>query len=102
LKAGTVTIKNNSKGWTVSKSLTSTASLCEYNAEWIVEDFLSGNSQVPFANFGTVTFTGATATTTSGTSVSAAGSTLIDIEQNNKVLTSSSVSGSTVTIKYVG
>jgi hypothetical protein len=31
-------------------------SLCEYNAEWIVEDFEEGSSLVEFADFGTVTF----------------------------------------------
>jgi hypothetical protein len=45
-------IKNNTKGTSVSKSITSTAALCEENAEWIVEDFESGSSLVPFANFG--------------------------------------------------
>jgi hypothetical protein len=31
-----------------------------YSAEWIVEDYGSGNSEVPFANFGTVAFTNLT------------------------------------------
>ncbi|KAE9396567.1 hypothetical protein BT96DRAFT_958149 [Gymnopus androsaceus JB14] len=100
--SGTLKIVNNSKGTSVSKAVTSTAKLCETNAEWIVEDFeeCDGNdcSLVPFADFGTVEFTGAEATTSSGT-VTAAGATIIDIEQN-EVLTSSSVSGSTVTVKY--
>ena len=34
----------------------SDGSLCEYNAEWIVEDFEEGDSLVEFADFGTVTF----------------------------------------------
>jgi len=97
-------IVNNSKGTSVSKTVSSSAKLCETNAEWIVEDFeeCEGNdcSLVPFANFGTVEFTGAEATTSSG-SVTAAGATIIDIEQN-EVLTSVSVSGSTVTIEYGG
>jgi len=95
-KAGTAVIKNNTKGKTVTKSITSSSALCEQDAEWIVEDFEEGSSLVPFANFGTVTFTGASA---GGTSPS--GATIIDIEQNSKVLTSSSVSGSSVTVKYV-
>jgi len=100
--SGTLKITNNSKGVTVSKAVTSTAKLCETNAEWIVEDFeeCEGNdcSLVPFANFGTVEFTGASATTSTGT-VTAASATLIDIEQNS-VLTKSSISGSTVTVVF--
>ncbi|KAK7036003.1 acid proteinase [Favolaschia claudopus] len=100
--AGTAVIQNLSNGQTVSKSLTSSARLCQQNAEWIVEDFESGNALVPFANFGTVTFTGASATTASGGTVGPNGAVLIDIEQNNKVLTSSSIGGSSVTVSYTG
>jgi hypothetical protein len=74
--------------------------LCEYNAEWIVEDFESNGSLVPFANFGTVTFTGAQATD-SGSTVGPSGATIIDIEQNGQVLTSVSSTSSSVTVKYV-
>jgi hypothetical protein len=31
-------------------------SLCQYNAEWIIEDFEEGSSLVSFADFGTVSF----------------------------------------------
>ncbi|CAN8102643.1 unnamed protein product [Discula destructiva] len=100
-KAGTAVVKNVSKGTSVTHTFTSQSqALQELNAEWIVEDFESGGALVPFADFGTVTFTGATATTSSGT-VTPAGATLIDIEQSGKVLTSVSVSGSTVTVSYV-
>ncbi|KAJ7184594.1 aspergillopepsin [Mycena filopes] len=99
--AGTATIQNVSTGVTVTKALTSTARLCFQNAEWIVEDFEEGNSLVPFANFGTVTFTGASATLQSGGTVGPSGSVLIDIEQNNQVLTSVSSSSSGVTVTYV-
>ncbi|PPQ69984.1 hypothetical protein CVT26_013271 [Gymnopilus dilepis] len=100
-KAGTAVIQNLSTGKTVTKSLTSSAALCEENAEWIVEDFEEGSSLVPFANFGTVTFTNAVATTKSGSTVGPSGATTIDIKQNNQVLTSVSTSSSGVTIKYV-
>ncbi|KAJ4477903.1 concanavalin A-like lectin/glucanase domain-containing protein [Lentinula edodes] len=99
---GTLTIENNTKGTTVSKTVSSSSKLCEYNAEWIVEDFEECGSTcelVPFANFGTVEFTGAEATTSSGT-VTPAAATLIDIEQS-KVLTSVSLSGSSVIVSYV-
>ncbi|KAF8313006.1 hypothetical protein DL93DRAFT_2081712 [Clavulina sp. PMI_390] len=92
-KAGTAVITNNTTGKTVSKSLTSSYALCEYNAEWIVEDYEEGSSLVPLANWGTVTFT--------GISPSAAGATLIELEQNSKVLSSVSATSSSVTITYV-
>ncbi|KAH8701554.1 putative aspergillopepsin [Talaromyces proteolyticus] len=99
--AGKATVENVSTGKTVTHSFSGeSAALCEYNAEWIVEDFESGSSLVPFANFGTVTFTGAQATK-SGSTVDTSGATIIDIKQNNKVLTSSSASGSTVKVSYV-
>lgn len=62
--AGTAVVENVSKGTTVTHTFTSQSqALQELNAEWIVEDFESGNALVPFADFGTVTFTGASATT---------------------------------------
>lgn len=62
--AGTAVVKNVTKGTSVTHTFTSqSAALQELNAEWIVEDFESGGALVPFADFGTVTFTGATATT---------------------------------------
>ncbi|CAK5282587.1 unnamed protein product [Mycena citricolor] len=98
--SGSVSITNESTGKTVSKSLTGSATLCGQNAEWIVEDFEEGNSLVPFANFGTVTFTNAKATLASGGTVGPSGAQLLDIEQNS-VLTSVSATTSSVTVKYV-
>ncbi|KAH8887583.1 glutamic protease eqolisin [Thozetella sp. PMI_491] len=99
--AGSVTIKNNSKGTSVTHSFSSESNkLCETNAEWIVEDFEENGSLVPFANFGSVTFTGASATTASG-SVGPSGADIIDIRQNNVVLTSVSTTSTSVTVTYV-
>ncbi|KAJ6630335.1 aspergillopepsin [Mycena sp. CBHHK59/15] len=98
--AGTAVITNVSTGQTVSKALTSTARLCMENAEWIVEDFEEGSSLVPFANFGTVTFTNAKATTSSGSTTGPSGSVLIDIEQSGKLLTSVSSSSTSVTVSH--
>lgn len=100
--AGTATVENVTKGKTVTHTFTGgvDGNLCEYNAEWIVEDFESNGSLVPFANFGTVTFTGAQATD-GGSTVGPSGATLIDIQQSGKVLTSVSTSSSSVTVKYV-
>jgi len=99
-KSGTAVIQNLSTGQTVTKSLTSTSALCQENAEWIVEDFEEGGGLVPFANFGTVTFTNAVATTLSGSTLGPSGSTLIDIEQGSTVLTSVSTGSSSVTISH--
>ncbi|KAF9241640.1 peptidase A4 family-domain-containing protein [Melanogaster broomeanus] len=82
-KSGTAVIQNLSTGQTVSKALTSSHALCEANAEWIVEDFEQGGRMVPFANFGTVQFTSASASGPGGT-YSPSGATIIDIEQNGQ------------------
>lgn len=102
LTSGTATLENLSSGQTVSHTFTgeTAGSLCETNAEWIVEDFESGSSLVPFADFGTVTFTNAYATQ-SGSQVGPAGAQLMDIEQNGSVLTSVSAGSSDVTVTYV-
>ncbi|KIP01482.1 hypothetical protein PHLGIDRAFT_123312, partial [Phlebiopsis gigantea 11061_1 CR5-6] len=68
---------------------------------WIVEDFEEGDSLVPFANFGTVAFTGASAQTASGGAVGPSGADTIDIEQDGTVLTSVSTGSSSVTVSYV-
>ncbi|ROW09341.1 hypothetical protein VPNG_05818 [Cytospora leucostoma] len=100
--AGKAVVENVTTGKTVTHSFSGqTYALEELNAEWIVEDFESGDSLVSFADFGTVTFTNAKATTSSG-SVGPSGATLIDIEQDGEILTSSSVTDSTVTVEYIG
>ena len=98
--AGTAVIENTTTGQKVTQDLTSSSALCEQNAEWIVEDFEENGGLVPFANFGTVTFSSASATTTSG-AVGPGSATVIEIQQNNQVLTDVSVDDSSVTVKYV-
>lgn len=64
---GVTTFDNLSTGVTKSHTFTGQAdgTLCGKNAEWIVEDYnvSEGGSSglVPFANFGTVTFSSASA-----------------------------------------
>ncbi|KAL6821747.1 peptidase A4 family domain-containing protein [Trichoderma sp. SZMC 28015] len=99
-KAGVAVIENVTTGKSVSKSLTSTYALGGQNAEWIVEDFEEGSSLVSLANWGSVVFTGATASTGSS-SLDASTASVIDIRQNNQVLTSVTIDGSTVTDTYV-
>ena len=84
----------------MTQELWSSAALCQQDAEWIVEDYELGGSLVPFANFGTVTFTSAKAASTSGPLVPG-DATQINIVQNDQILTSVSASGSSVTVRYV-
>ncbi|KAG6374007.1 peptidase G1 [Boletus reticuloceps] len=95
LYSGTVTIDNLTRNEKVSQDLFSFSRLCGRDAEWIVED-LEEDLGFPFANFGMVTFTDAIAGT-----YTPSGATIVDIQQNGKVLTSTSITGSSVTIKYV-
>lgn len=100
---GTATVENLTKGKTVTHSFTGgvDGDLCEYNAEWIVEDFEQGGSLVAFADFGTVTFSSASATK-SGSAVGVSGATIIDLRQSSSVLTDCSLTGTSgVTCKYV-
>ncbi|KAJ3346016.1 hypothetical protein HDU83_003512 [Entophlyctis luteolus] len=101
--SGTATIKNVTTGKSVSHTFSnegSLGSLCETNAEWIVEDFEENGGLVEFADFGKVTFSSASATTSSG-SVGPSGATIIDIKQGSSVLTSVSAGSSSVTVTYV-
>ncbi|KAL5088774.1 hypothetical protein Trisim1_006189 [Trichoderma cf. simile WF8] len=74
------------------------------SAEWIVEDYslgLVGPPYAPFADFGTVTFTRATAVVNGDTITPGEGNwVIVDLDQGNGPITSSSFSGSTVTISY--
>jgi Peptidase A4 family len=98
--SGVATVENVSKGETVSHTFVlEVDALCEWNAEWIVEDFEEGDSLVNFADFGTVTFSDCEATK-DGDTVDTDGAVIMDIEQDS-VLTSVTASGSTVTVKYV-
>ncbi|GKZ33811.1 aspergillopepsin-2 [Aspergillus brasiliensis] len=100
--SGSATVENLTTGQSVTHTFSGNVEgdLCETNAEWIVEDFESGDSLVAFADFGTVTFTNAEATS-GGSTVGPSDATIMDIEQDGTVLTESSVSGDTVTVSYV-
>ncbi|KAJ3808752.1 glutamic protease [Lentinula aff. lateritia] len=101
-KTGTVTLSNKSTGKSVSQSLTapsSSTALKGQNAEWIVEDYDENGSLVPFANFGTVTFTNASASTSKKTIAPSSG-VKVNIVQNKKLLTSTSFTTNSVTVKH--
>ncbi|CAD6451846.1 27becd11-8105-4468-8499-544b97ce47bd [Sclerotinia trifoliorum] len=99
---GTATVNNLTKGKSVTHTFTGgvDGDLCEYNAEWIVEDFEQDGSLVQFANFGTVAFTSASATQ-NGKSVGITGAQIIDLQQSSTVLTSVSTGSDSITVKYV-
>lgn len=101
--SGVAVLENLSTGQKVQHQFSSPPStLCETNAEWIVEDFESGGSQVPFANFGSVTFTDASASGSRGT-ITPAGGTIIDIrDQSGNVLTDCGLRGNDVYCNYSG
>ncbi|KAJ7057669.1 acid proteinase A [Mycena amicta] len=93
--SGTVTIINNSRGTSIVGTVSGGTRLSATSAEWILEDFESGSSLVAFAGFPSTTFTGSAVH--SGSSVTPAGSTLIDIVQSSE-LCSATLSGSTVNL----
>lgn len=101
---GSATLENTTTGKSVTHTFTSTeGDLCEYDAEWIVEDYEEGLSLVPFADFDSVEFTSAYATKSTGATVDAGtDATIIDIRQSGSVLTSCSATGETVTCTYAG
>ncbi|TGJ81496.1 hypothetical protein E0Z10_g7247 [Xylaria hypoxylon] len=72
------------------------------SAEWIVEDFTSGSSLVPFANFGSVTFTGATAVINGATVQASADSSVTIVLESSfgSALTGTTISGSSVAVVY--
>lgn len=85
---GIAIIENQSTGNSVTKSLSapsSSATLGGQNAEWIVEDFNSGNSMVPLANFGQVVFTGAQAKGSDG-AYGVNNAAVLEIQQNGQLL----------------
>lgn len=99
--SGSATVENLSTGASVTHIFRNGlgGDLCEFNAEWIVEDFSVNNALAPFANFGTVVFSNAVASR-GGDTYGPSGATIMDIYQD-RILTSSSVTGDTVTISYM-
>lgn len=100
---GVAIIENKSTGRSVTKTLSApstAATLAGQNAEWIVEDFNIGGSQVPFANFGQVTFSGAEATAGDG-KYGVNGGQVLDIQQNGELLANVKIESDTqFTVTY--
>lgn len=99
---GVATVVNRTKGTQVSHTFTTQSqALSEVNAEWIVEDFQQNDgSLVPFANFGTVSFSNAYAYSSTSGYVGPSGGTLVDILQNGAILTSTSVGQTSVVVAH--
>ncbi|KAJ6569798.1 acid proteinase [Mycena vulgaris] len=100
---GTAVVENLSNGQSSTVSLTSPSPLCLENAEWIVEDFQESTFLIPFADFGSITFTDASATTQSGSTAgpSGSGSHLINMVQSSLQFASASSAASSVTVDYL-
>ncbi|KAL3462075.1 peptidase A4 family-domain-containing protein [Aspergillus heterothallicus] len=100
---GIAVIENKSTGQKATQTVKAPkaeATLAGQNAEWIVEDFQSGDSIVALADFGSVTFTGCEAQAQNGEILGLDGATIIELKQKNKVLTEVTVQGDeTLTVK---
>ncbi|KAL4786533.1 peptidase A4 family-domain-containing protein [Aspergillus varians] len=100
---GVAIIENKSTGESATQTLSApkaSATLAGQNAEWIVEDFQSGDAMVALADFGTVTFTGCQARVRNGDVVGLNGATVIELKQKEKLLTEVAVKDDrTLTVK---
>ncbi|APA05637.1 hypothetical protein SS1G_02038 [Sclerotinia sclerotiorum 1980 UF-70] len=98
---GTVVMENKSTGKSYTKTVSSTNTLCGVSAEWIMEDLSIDTNTEGLANYGSVVFTDAIATTSSKT-VNPSGANIMDIETtSNAILTKTTVTDNSVTIAYV-
>ena len=106
---GSAVIDNTSTGQSVSHTWDQQPyPLCEVNAEWIVEDFTitenGVSSLAPFANFGSVTFSGNSATQ-NGQTVGIDGSDTIDLYNtipNGVRYAQTTIDGENVIVTYTG
>ena len=106
--SGTAALENLTTGQKVSKTFSdvTAGSLCQTDAEFIIEDFeecdSNGNCQpVPFASFSpAVEFTDCSVTA-NGESIGLSQAQITEVIINNKDETECSISGSTVTCSYV-
>lgn len=97
VKAASVVIENVTTGETVTKSLTSSRPLCEWDAEWIVEDAEDGGSLAPFADFGAITWSNACAATGTNSCVGLSGNAFSKIEESCKVVIPVYTTSNTIT-----
>ncbi|KAE8395539.1 hypothetical protein ETB97_005330 [Aspergillus alliaceus] len=102
---GIAIIENRSTGQNATQTLTApaaTATLAGQNADWIVEDFQSGENMVALAEFDQTNFTGAQAEA-GGATYGVKDGMVIEMKQNNKVLTKTEITGEyEFNVKYIG
>ncbi|KAF3009393.1 hypothetical protein E8E14_009008 [Neopestalotiopsis sp. 37M] len=98
---GYIVMENQSTGKSFTKTVTdSSAALCGSAIEWIMEDLVVDGSENGLADFGTVTFSDAAGTSSSG-SVDIASAQILDIEDSDgTALTASSATSDSVVIVY--
>lgn len=98
---GNSTIENLTNGRTATNTFTGEPeSICQTDAEWIVEDFLNGNNLVQFADFGSVKIEDAYAIGPNG-KVTPEGSHITEVTVNGQPHTSCSADASGVSCKYI-
>ncbi|KAI9376439.1 peptidase A4 family-domain-containing protein [Aspergillus egyptiacus] len=94
---GVAIIENRSTGEKATQTLVAPkpeATLAGQNADWIVEEFQSGDSIVALTDFGTVQFTGCEAQAKNGDVLGLNGATIIELRQKDEVLTEVAIDGS--------
>lgn len=105
LTSGTVTLENLSTGQTVTQDLTSDVPLCGSDAEWILEDFISGESNDSYlVDFAPVTFENAIARTAHASEPPSleANDTIVAIKHGDTIYTNATISSSNqVTVEYI-
>lgn len=102
-RSGIATMQNARTGKKVTQRFNNAANpLCQADAEWIVEDFTEGQNKVPFANFGEITFTNASAQGSQGLVEPSSGSVVDLRTPDGRALADCSIDGTNVTCKYIG
>ncbi|THV94486.1 concanavalin A-like lectin/glucanase [Aureobasidium pullulans] len=111
--SGSALIENNSKGTAFLLPYANQTKLCQpYTADWIVErprahfPGFDNFHLTPLVDFGTITFTGASATTTDGRQIDASDARLqlmdMDISGGDLRLTNATMDDSSFVVTYVG
>jgi hypothetical protein len=81
--SGTGSLYNARSGYSVSIALSGQPALCLHNAFWMVDDWYSSGQYLPLANFGTLSFTNASATTLGVQTVDTSGAYLWQMVDEN-------------------
>ncbi|EIW77861.1 concanavalin A-like lectin glucanase, partial [Coniophora puteana RWD-64-598 SS2] len=98
--SGEVKIQNKSKNQEVSTQVSSSAKLCQRNADWIVEAYHNGTGLAPLNNFGTVMFTQAQAGTWGGAIAPTTDASVYNIQQNGQAVAWGSVQNGNVIVQH--